>query len=105
MLVGIDLATSAAARDLLHNVEASLEAALPPIPPAALDRAREWAESVEGALSPATAAAAKRDAEAAAKRKSEASNSQPPSPQRSPAARDAEEHEAAAAGAARISTP
>ena len=91
---GSPTALTAAARDLLSNVEASLEAALPalpPIPPAALDKAREWAESVEGALSPATAAAAKRDAEAAAKRKSDASASQPPSPQRSPAARDAEE--------------
>ena len=82
---GSPTALTAAARDFMRDVtttmEASIEAALPslpPIPPDALDRAREWAESVEGALSPATAAAAKRDAEARARR------GEPPSPQRSP---------------------
>ena len=89
---GSPTALTAAAREFMRDVtttmEASLEAAMPSMPPIsadALDRAREWAESVEGALSPATAAAAKRDAEAAAaKRRGEPSQS----PSKATAARE-----------------
>jgi hypothetical protein len=91
---GSPTALTAAAREFMRDVtttmEASLEAAMPSMPPIsadALDRAREWAESVEGALSPATAAAAKRDAEAAAaKRRGEPSQS----PSKATAAREDE---------------
>jgi hypothetical protein len=59
----------AVAADAIAAVaEDAVDAVLPPIPADALARAREWAESVEGHLSPGTAAAARRADDAAASR-------------------------------------